>query len=333
MGKELENFAMQQGGGIINAGMGLLLGNINDKRQLKQQGKLLRQQVEHQKEMNTFQKGLDLQMWKDTSYPAQMEMMQKAGLNPALLYGTSGGGGTTTGGGGSSVNGGTAQQNPGEAQAGMSMGLQLALMQAQTEKIKAETENVQTDTEIKGGVGKEKIQTEIASLTQGIENAKAQEELTKIQTSISMIEEDIKGATQNAAKALVMQELRSSYERMEMIKNEKLISDATLDEKIKLIEQELIGSYVQNELTKAQTGLTAEQAKKWSAEIAQGWANLNRQEYEVALKKWEAEIKAQFPSITQTMGKTWNDLVEGLKSLMDGKDAHKNRTYDAPKRK
>ena len=36
-------------------------------------------------------------MWKDTNYSAQMEELKKAGLNPGLLYGMSGGGATTIG--------------------------------------------------------------------------------------------------------------------------------------------------------------------------------------------------------------------------------------------
>ena len=49
-----------------------------------------------------------MEMWENTNYPAQVEQIKKAGLNPAMLYGQSGGGATVTGSGGASVGGGSA---------------------------------------------------------------------------------------------------------------------------------------------------------------------------------------------------------------------------------
>lgn len=251
----------------VGAGMGMLLGNYNDKRQREQQEDLNRIQIRGQKEMSDYQYAQQMKMWEATNYKAQMEQLTKAGLNPALLYGMSGGGGATTAAGtGAGVQGASAPSGGGEAVAGGAMGMQLALMAAQKANIEADTANKQADTQNKPLQGQQ-IQASTANLLQGVENAKAQKELTEIQISNAEIENDIKGATQNAAKALIMQELRSSYERMEMIKNEKLISDATVDEKIKLIEQDLIGAYARNELTRAQTGNTQQQTVQSKATV------------------------------------------------------------------
>ena len=96
--------AMQAASGIVGTGLGLLLEGHNDRRQLRQQGKLNDLSVKSQKELLEAQRQKEYQMWQDTNYSAQIEQMKKAGVNPALLYGQSGGGGTTTGGSGQGIN-------------------------------------------------------------------------------------------------------------------------------------------------------------------------------------------------------------------------------------
>jgi len=71
-----------------------IFGEMNQRRELRGLDKSLEIQNRHA-----------MEMWKNTSYAAQKEQMQKAGLNPALLYGMSGGGGQTTGGSGVAVGG------------------------------------------------------------------------------------------------------------------------------------------------------------------------------------------------------------------------------------
>ena len=52
--------------------------------------------------------GKQMDMWNATNYPAQVEQLNKAGLNPALEYGMKGGGGVTTGSPTTGVQGGAA---------------------------------------------------------------------------------------------------------------------------------------------------------------------------------------------------------------------------------
>lgn len=148
--KFIEQLGQQIGGQAVGAGLGMIFGGLNDKRQLKQQQALMNQQIAGQKEMTDYQRTSQLQMWKDTNYNAQKEEIKKAGLNPALLYGMSGGGGATIGGGTPSVNGGTAAGQSGEIQG---MAMQNALMAAQIENIKADTANKLGDAANKPKVG------------------------------------------------------------------------------------------------------------------------------------------------------------------------------------
>lgn len=143
MGKYAADLAAQAGQEIVGGILGLGLGSINDKRQLKQQGKLNRLQIDGNKEMASYQKALDLQMWKDTNYSAQMAELEKAGLSAGLIYGMGGAGGTTTGGGGgASVTGGHAPSGGGEALAMGMSAAQMGLLKAQRENIEAQTANL-----------------------------------------------------------------------------------------------------------------------------------------------------------------------------------------------
>ena len=85
-------------GGIIGAGSSLLSGAINSMFNKQS----IEQQVQAQEELTDYdtkkQLAAQKELWDETNYPAQVKMMEQAGLNPALLYGKGGGGGATTGG-------------------------------------------------------------------------------------------------------------------------------------------------------------------------------------------------------------------------------------------
>lgn len=143
MGKWIEQLGQQLGnqvgGGIIGAGMGLLMQKQNDRRQMEMQEKLNELQIKGQEHMTDYSYKKQMEMWKNTNYAAQMAELQKAGLNPGLMYGMGGGGGTTTGVGSGSVTGGVAPSGGGEIPTMMGMGMQLQLLKAQKENIEANT--------------------------------------------------------------------------------------------------------------------------------------------------------------------------------------------------
>ena len=146
---------MQAVGGAVNAGMGMVLGAYNDRRQLKQQDKLLKQQEGYNRNAAQFSHDLQYDMWQKTNYPAQMEQMKKAGLNPALMYGMSGGGGTTTGSATQSApQGGGAPAGGGEAMAMMQMGMQNQMLQAQKDLIEAQTKKTNAEAENEAGANR-----------------------------------------------------------------------------------------------------------------------------------------------------------------------------------
>ena len=122
----------QGAGNIITGGaLGIATEAWQDSRQEAQSQKLINQQVEANRKIGTQNRLNALQMWKDTNFSAQVAEMEKAGINPALLYGQSGAGGATTSGAtGGTASGGTAQGGTGEIGMGIQQAMNLELLKA-----------------------------------------------------------------------------------------------------------------------------------------------------------------------------------------------------------
>ena len=81
MPSQLGMMAAETGQNIVNTGMGLLLSGWNDRRQLKQQGKLQALEIQGQNQMAEANLQRQMRLWEMTNYKAQMEQLKKAGLN------------------------------------------------------------------------------------------------------------------------------------------------------------------------------------------------------------------------------------------------------------
>ena len=164
-------------GGIVNGIMGLFGGsNKAEQRQYQHEKEMMAlqnkyntqaaaQSMEYAKTMNRINFEQQNQMFDKqaewNSAKSQKERLQEAGLNPALMYGIGGEGGSSVSSGGGTGAGVQGVGNPG-TQAVM-MGLQaksiesqIALNNAQASKINAETEKTEADT------GKTKADTKVS---------------------------------------------------------------------------------------------------------------------------------------------------------------------------
>lgn len=291
----------------IGTGMGMILGAHNDRRQLKQQEKLQNLQIKGQQQMTDYNMSKQLQMWKDTSYGAQKEQMIKAGLNPGLMYGMSGGGGQSTGTANGNVSGGTAQQNPGEVQGmGIAM-LNAQLLKAQKENIEANTGKTIAET---GNVGKTgaNIEASTASLTQGIQNQKAVEQLTKTQNRISDIDAWVKEHSKEDLSNMILWESQKVMQEMEILRKQNLVDNQTMDTKVDMAKAQLAGQYLENALTRAQT--TTEGVKP--AVLQQQIQTMIRE----GIQKWRAlEIEGNRANVDQR-NKEQQDWVNDVSNSM-----------------
>lgn len=134
-------------GGAITAISDLFMGDRNASRQWKKEKEAAQIQLQNQKDLNKFNQELQYSMWEKTNYPEQVRQLQKAGLSPALLYGQSGGGGTTTGStGGNASAPQTAPRQTAPIAMAMQTGMQMELLKAQKENIEADTKNKEAQT-------------------------------------------------------------------------------------------------------------------------------------------------------------------------------------------
>jgi len=111
-GQQLANSAMSGAAGSFGGAVGgmamnwldeLFFGKKRRRQQIEQQQKLTDIQTAANKELADYGMGISKEMFEHTGYAAQRRQMEEAGLNPALMYGHAGAGGSTT-----SASGGTA---------------------------------------------------------------------------------------------------------------------------------------------------------------------------------------------------------------------------------
>lgn len=294
MGKALLDFGLQVGQSAIGAGMGMLLGKWNDRRQLEQERKLQALQIQGQKDMTDYNYMKQLQMWKDTNYSAQTEQLKKAGLNPGLLYGMSGGGGTTTGGGGGTVSRSNSPTGGGEAIAMAQTAAQLGLMRAQKENIEADTANKQADTANKPLTG---------------EQIKSTTALNKLNGQILEYEKEIKGRSVEATVRSIDAAAEKLMHEAVILRNQENISEATWETEVKLKMAELITVGIQNNLTEQLTAESKQKVTHSITELLQKARALDQKDLEIAIQTFEANLRQEMPGIGQAIGRLVNGAI------------------------
>lgn len=292
----IEQLGQQVAGQATQAGMGLIIAGMQDKRQLRQQQKLQDMQVAGNMKLTDYNMQKQLEMWKATSYAAQIEQMKKANVNPALMYGIGGGGGGSSNVSTGQVSGGDAPKGGNESIALMGQGAQYALLAAQAR-------NLDADTALKNAEAKNKplqganIQASTANLVQQTDNAKVQKEMMEIERNIGYIREHIAGMTQNMVISQISTEAAAAVERLRILENDKEISTQTKKDRIAIVAKELIKIGLENDLLKSQKSLTDQQRTALAAQIDQGWEKLgiddfnsqtHRKQYE--LDKWVNDV-------------------------------------------
>ncbi|AXH77767.1 MAG: DNA pilot protein [Microviridae sp.] len=304
----IADLAQQTAGGVIGAGMGLLLGKYNDNRQIKQQQKLTDMQVKAQQGMIDYGKAADLKMWKDTNYKPQVEELEKAGLNPGLIYGMGGAGGATTGGSGGGVSGGSAAAHSNEVMQMGQMGMQLQLMKAQKENIEADTQNKRTGAGYTGGALTEATNAGAAATR----TATKGQELSNTLAAGSM--------SDNLQKisAEAVQEIQKAQQQV----NNTTVSTATIQDQIKQIQQNAIGKVLDNTLARIEQTVKNVNIGKARAEIKaiaeyveQGWRKTSQGERTVQ-QGWDSiNIQKNKNEIMERLGKAGLDLQEQQQAL------------------
>lgn len=261
-----------------------------------------------------------MEMWNKTGPGPTKDAIERAGLNPGLMYGMSGaGGGTATATGGNAQN--TASKGMDIAGAA-----QLALLRAQTENIEADTAQKQAVTTKTAGVDTAKAKTEIESLTAGIEltkqtvnNKEAEERLTRIQTSLVEFEAMYQENTLDARiKATELQTGKMENE-LGILMNQKDISDKTKQTIVAQVQLDYLTNLLNNEATKqgiseskSRQALMSEQGKGILANIQQGYMQLDLGNRNARNQELGTELNRQMLDLNKLTGIP----VEVLKSVI-----------------
>lgn len=283
-------------GMLPGIGAGLALESHNDKRQIEMQRKLQNMQIQGQMEMGDYNFKKQLEMWEATNYPGQKAQIEKAGLNPALLYGMKGGGGVTTGSAPASggVSGGNAPTGGKEILESTGMGLQMKMQQAQIENIEANTQKTKAETQNVPLTGK------------NIESSTALNVLNK---QIGEFEKDIKGRSVEATIRSIDAAAEKLMHEAVILRNQENISEETWRTEVDLKLAELITVGIQNNLTEQLTAESKQKVQHSITELLQNARALNQKDLEIAIKTFEANLKQEMPGIGQAIGRLVNGAI------------------------
>ncbi|QGF19343.1 DNA pilot protein [Antarctic microvirus TYR_006_V_SP_13] len=297
----------QAGEAAINTGLGLMLEKHNDRRQVNQQRKLTDVQTGANKDMAMFNNKLQMDMWENTNYKAQVDQMSKAGINPALMYGSTGSGGTTQAAQGGAASGGSAAGNSGEM-----MGLMM--QKAQIENLNANTAKTAVDTENAAGVNKE-------NTVAGTEKTKSETNLKNVEGEIAKIDLQIKGKTAETQIEIIGQTFDKINREVEQLERNNFLNKETAKAKIEMAGAELVGKYLSNTLTEAQTGKTKQETESIREGILQKWKSLNIDEF-------RAEMEANNPDVYKVAGNMLNSIKGKIQKGMKETYIRPNQVKD-----
>lgn len=295
--------AITAGAALAGQGAQAIGTSVRNKKQFKRTQQLMDKQYGQNQQMALFNQEQQMKMWEATGPTGQMEQLRKAGLNPGLIYGMKGGGGQTAQAAqGSPVSGGNADvENAmhGASGMGLMLGQQIALIDAQRKNIEADTANKLGDAANKPLVG---------------ENLEANTALTKIKTDLETTAAQVAEMTKWQAMGTIQKTMEKVSNEVDLQVRQKFITAETQQTVIDQTKTTLVGAYLQNELTRINTDKSKEEIKQISNNIAQKWKELELKGKEIGIREFEAEIRANYPGISQAIGR---DINEGLRDLWD----------------
>lgn len=279
-----------------------IFGGSEDERMRDQQKMLQDLQIEGNQKMLDQLMAKEKAMLRD-GFAEQVAGLEKAGLSKSMMMGGGGAGGMTGGSAGAPST--AVAENPTDK---LMASAQLELMKAQTEKTRAEAGKI-------GGVDTQLGETQIANLTQGIENQKAVQRLTVVQEELNELQLAINESTFNDVINNVHFIAQQNYQAMKIVGYDEKVQGATIEQKIKLVNQELTNAVLTS--ASIQQGITKSKAEvnKMSEDIAQAWKNLEQRGQEINIKQFSEEIKANYPSVINVLGKEIDDGIQSFYNI------------------
>ena len=293
-------------GNIMGIGEELLMGNHRRKKQLEQQQKLTDMQVAANKNLADYGMGISKEMFEATGYGAQRRQMEEAGLNPALMYGHAGAGGSTQSAGAGSAGAGQASTGSEYAGKANAMGIEMMRAQSEIDVNMSIAEKNRAEAEATAGYKKDQAIAETKSIEEITKNTQVQRQGIKLQNDYDKIRNYIAESSFDYNIETLKWMAGKAREEYQIILNNKEISDETKNlviESYKLNNKNICVEILNK---KAGIELSEAQAEKAYNDIAQGWVDLRIKDTQGTRKlNIESEanrIKQAYPSLTEVGG-------------------------------
>lgn len=331
--KDMGNPAALMGslaGPVIGAGIGMATAGWQDKRQLRQNEKLLAQQRKSDLNMMHHQQAMAMKYWEDTNYSSQLKQMEKAGLSPALMYGGSGQGGSLM-----QPNAGSGSQGVGSGEimggiAAAQKAQELSLLNAQKDLLESQADKNKADAEKTRGVDTEEAYKRMEKLGVDIDNVRVKTRLESLQADYQQFLNWVKGKTLDAEIGTIRSEWKKARAEARNAMIYADIQESTKNEQIGIINNEFIGGIIENAYRSKQIDKTDAEINSINEKVRQEWERLGLNEwglwqeeerlslehrkadqrdeelrqsaYGQNVKQFEAVMKANYPSIWNVVG-------------------------------
>jgi len=118
---------------------------------------------------------------------------------------------------------------------------------------------------------------------------------------------------------LAGQELKSEEQKTELLDLERRFNLNTLEERQKAVELQNSLTEVETKLKESGIDVNRGTIKKMIEDVAQGWEHLRLKEQETRIKEFEAELKAEYPSIDSVGGGALNEMVRAIRDTFNVK--------------
>lgn len=297
------SFGQQAAQGAAGGILGIGFQALGNSLQGKQQQRLQDMAVQGQKQLMDYQNEKQYQMWLKTNYPEQVKQLETAGLNPALLYGQSGGGGTTVGGGMPSVGGAHAEGAMGIMNNAMAAA-NLGLLEAQKENIQADTANKEADTANKPKQGT---------------NIDADTALKQSQTKLQQIQGQIQGATVEDQIRLIQETADQSVTTADILTNQLSLDRQTRELKVTQLQTQIADTLVQIALGKSQQQVNAQTIQKMKVDMKNAITTTDQNERQLYINALKADFDMNHPGVWNVIGGAIQGAAQKLGQAMGDK--------------
>lgn len=272
--------------------------------------------IESQKLGQQFNK----EMWDYTNYENQKKHLEAAGLNPALLYGMSGGGGATAAGAQGMSAGIASGHEMGIKQQGRGMGLQAAAIASQIDLNKSQAEKNRAEAKKTSGVDTNLQNANIDYIIAQTSNEKIKRGLILANTRLLDAQEELQRTTVDYTKQktdeirwnikLIEKEVNRLSKEIDGLDLDNQFKKETLQNRIKqtaLVLQQAIADIA---LKSSQGRLNDAEAKAIPEKILQMWAEIGIKQEGVEISREQVENYAQDIANRLHLGEKGLDIQE-----------------------